>query len=221
LGLFSGKKDKTTFEMAMDILGEENFITPERVMKDTKLKYSEKQMLWIYASMPQDEEWYNSSVKKDIILHPGAPQPMNLFDVRKMKPANFCLKGEGWWTDKKEVFSFNDYVNLQGYESWCAIKKVAVENSFNELWKNQQKRVLVDEFVPNASQLGYSMSIIEQTTGVRLFPDYYVRTSSVDSDGGHVALGFFGGSGLDVFSDWNDFPDSNFGLVVSRKLVLC
>jgi hypothetical protein len=200
LSLIDDKKQKkTAFEMAMDIL-KKDFITPEKVMHNSVLKYSEAQMKMMYASLPQDEGWYKSSVEKDIILHPGTPQPMNLFGVRAIKPANFYSKEKNWWTKDKEkkAFSFSDYVNLQGYEFWHAIKKTAVKDSFDKSWDKQQTLISLDEFVPNASQLAFSMSIVEQIVRMRLFPDCYVRTISTDSDGVRVYLGVFGSVGLFV-----------------------
>ncbi len=215
------KRQKIAYEMPMDILGENNFITPEKITKKTEIKYSESQMALIYASLPQDEGWFKTSAEKNIILHPGTSYPMNLFDVRDIKPSNFHSEEGTLWTREKEkeflsAINYANYANLQGYENWYALKKTAVECSLGKTWQDQQELILPDEFVPNVAQLAFSMSIIEQVVGIYLFSHCYMKTDSKDLDGCRLCLGYFDGR-IRVKGSW-DHEALDIGLSVYRKL---
>jgi hypothetical protein len=138
---------------------------------------------------------------------------IGLFILDIMKREN-CKKlfSEGYeWCKNHPFASYTEQ------PSWRLIRKTTVEDSFDKTWKEQQTLLdhQIDE-IPLARQVIYAIILHFFATGERLFRNFYVRTSDVDSHGDHVNLGVFDGDGLRI-SLWYNSDHGHLGLASARK----
>jgi len=118
---------------------------------------------------------------------------------------------------KQDWYDNQAFANDKGETSWRLILKTPVVNSTNKNWEEQQPLVASDEEVPTAQMMVYAIIGHYLNTGERLFEDVYVRTSNLDSYGGHVSVGDFDDGGLGVDDNWDSYRSSVLGLSVARK----
>ncbi len=201
------------YDTARSILGID-FVTPEEIMVvRPSVVYTDQDIQQRAATIPSAEvlNWCKAN---NHALIAGPATPLSLLDVRALQTDHFYSKKDGWYAEPKQVFSRNDKATL----GWLIIRKDPVPGSLNKNWA-EQAALLSDAstYVPIAGEMTWFITTYFLVRGVRLFPNVYVRTSSLDSDGGRVGVGGFDAEGLGVFSDWDGIRYSFLGLSSARK----
>lgn len=198
------------YGLAQSILGAD-FITPEEVTKARpSVVYTNEQITALAESLPSEDmlKWCKEN---GYAVMPAPPTSMSTLDVREIQSAHFYSKTGGWYVDQK--FARDDKTSF----GWLAIKKTPVVNSTSKTWNEQNKLLSKLETVPNAAEMCWFIMTYFEVRGVRFFEGVYVRTSSLDSDGYRVNVGFFDSGGLYVGS-WSDDGRNVFiGLSGARK----
>ena len=199
------------YELAKNILGKD-FISPEDIAKARGITYTDEQLAIFGDTLPAQEvlEWCRDN---GMMLVAGPPEPMSTLDIRALKKDYFYSKEGGWYSNKSEKFARDDKVE----PVWIALRKEPVADSFNKNWSEQSNLVVEPMIVPNAAKLLWGITTCRAVRDVCLFPNLYVRTSSVDSVSYLVYLGFFVSDGLYVYYYWDDYRDGFLGLSAARK----
>jgi hypothetical protein len=198
------------YGLAQSILGAD-FITPEEVTKARpSVVYTDDQITALAESLPSEDmlKWCKDN---GYAVIPAPPTAMSTLDVREIQSAHFYTKTGGWYANQK--FAHEDKTSF----GWLAIKKTPVSNSTSKNWNEQNKLLSALEKVPNAAEMSWFITTYFEVRGVRLFENVYVRTSSLDSDGRRVYVGYFGAGGLHVDLYWDDGRDGFLGLSAGRK----
>ena len=189
-----------------------DFITPEEVMSaHSGVVYTDEQIAELMATLPSDETltwlWDNNYA-----LMPTPPQPLTIIGVRKLRKELFCTEEKAWYDDHD--FAKNERVGT----GWLAIRKEPVPSSRSKAWEEQKSLLLTQvERVPTAAESAWFITTYAAVRNIRLFPNVYVRTSSVAAVGYRVRLGSFGHDGLRVDYGWGAFWHGGLGLVSARK----
>lgn len=179
------------YKLAQSILGAD-FITPEEVAKARpSIMYMDVQITALAESLPPEDvlRWCKDN---GYAVMPAPPTERSMLDVRQMQSGHFYAKTGGWYADQK--FAREDKTS----SGWLMIKKTPVQNSTGKTWDEQGRLLSVPERVPNAAEMSWFITTYFDVRGIRLFEDIYVRTSSIDSDGGRVGVGYFVARGLYV-----------------------
>ncbi len=198
------------YGLAQSILGTD-FITPEEVSKARpSIVYTDEQITALAESLPSEDmlKWCKEN---GYAVMPAPPTAMSLLDVREIKSTHFYSETGGWYADQK--FAREDKTSF----GWLAIKKTPVTNSTSKNWDEQSKLLTALEHVPNAAEMSWFITTYFEVRGIRLFESVYVRTSSLDSDGGRVLVGRFDSGGLRVSDYWGDVRRDHLGVSASRK----
>jgi len=204
--------DMTGYELASAILGKD-FITPEEISSTRPgIVYTEAQLEEFESTLPSREEldWLRDN---GFMLVAGPPRPMSLLEIRDIKNEYLYSKTGGWYSNDKEKFSRDDKATTK----WLKLRKGPVPNSTKKNWSEQQPLLSDIEYVPNAAETTWSVTSYKAVRGVYLLPNVYVRTSSLDSVGARVFVGYFVAGGLCVYNRWVDLRDDFLGLASARK----
>ena len=199
------------YTLAKSILGGD-FITAEEIMvARPDIVYSSEQIVQLAATIPSETtlallKGYGYG------LMPQPPQMRSLLEIRASKPDHFYSKMGGWY-ENQAFAKANDLLGT----GWLAIKKIPVNGSLSKNWDEQNKFLTEAEYVPNAAEMSWFVTIFYDVRGVRLFEKVYVRTSSVDSDGCHVSVGHFYARGLRIDDFWDGMRYDCLGLASARK----
>ncbi|MBU3668924.1 MAG: hypothetical protein FGM57_03070 [Candidatus Taylorbacteria bacterium] len=199
------------YKLAQSILGAD-FITPEEVMKArTGIVYNDEQITALAESLPSEDmlKWCKEN---GYAVMPAPPTAMSLLDVREIKSTHFYSETGGWYADQK--FAREDKTSF----GWLAIKKTPVANSTSKNWNEQSKLLSALEHVPNAAETSWFITTYFEVRGARLFESVYVRTSSLDSDGSRVSVGYFASEGLAVGHWYDGSRVGNVGVASARKV---
>lgn len=147
-------------------------------------------------------------MKTITIDYPGG----SLLDVREQYKGVKGFYPQSWY----ETEAFAKKVIPAG--KW-EVRLEPMPQSFDKTWEEQQATLpdLIYE-VPPAAVLCFAIMEHWRNTRERAFENCYVRTSSLDSDGDRVDVGYFGADGLDVDYYWDGHRDSSLGVSASRKL---
>jgi hypothetical protein len=205
------------YEIARHILGND-FINPWDIVAARGLAYTPNQYSAFAATAP-DEDALAWCRDNGMMLVAGPPKAMSLIGVRAVDADFFYSKGpeqddSGWYDDPNERFAKTDKVEAL---TWIAFRKEPVEDSLNKTWPEQQALVKEPMVIPNAAEATWALTTYKAVRDIYLLDELYVRTSSVDSDGGRVYVGDFDADGLVVDGYWDGFRDSNLGVSASRK----
>ena len=198
------------YGLAQSILGAD-FITPEEVAKARpSIVYTNEQITALAESLPPQDvlKWCKEN---GYAVMPVPSKAMSLLDVREIQSAHFHSKTGGWYADQK--FAREDKTSF----GWLAIRKTPISNSTSKIWNEQGKLLSALERVPNATELSWFITTYFEVRGVRLFECIYVRTSSLNSAGSRVYLGYFDADGLFLNYRWDDYRDGLIGLASARK----
>ncbi len=200
------------YKQARAILGND-FISPKEAAETWGFAYTDAQLRQFAETLPSVEvlQWL---WEHSYTLIPGPTDPKSLLDVRSMQPDHFFSKEGGWYANDSEKFSRNDKVAVK----WLALRKDAVPNSFGKTWDQQTVVLSSEEYVPNAGEVSWGVTTYYKVRGVYLLPEFYVRTSSVHSDGRHVLVGPFDSDGLSVSCYLDGTRRGNLGIASARKL---
>jgi hypothetical protein len=131
--------------------------------------------------------------------------------VKANKQGKLFYSSNPWYGDEKEEFAHTKIET-----GWYLIRKDVVPDSRSKNWGEQQALLTSSEEVPSAGVMVQAIMLHFITTGKRLFENVYVRTSSVDSVGNRVNVGFFVAHGL-IVDGWDGERRSSIGLASSRK----
>lgn len=132
---------------------------------------------------------------------------LSLLEVKKKYPDYFFL--QTWY--ENEPFA-EEHPAAGVYE-------IIFSNFLNKLtFKEQQEKIPKGFEIMHSAVLAEACCIHYKATGERLLAKYYLRTSSVDSDGSRVYVGIFGDRGLRVGHCWDDDRGDGLGLASARKL---
>lgn len=144
---------------------------------------------------------------------PGPNKPMSLLDIRELERSYFYSKEGGWYANETEAFAKSEKVTCH----WYMLRKGIVPNSTSKTWSEQQGLLSNIETTPTAVELVWGMTTYKAVRDIYLLGSLYARTSSVDSCGDYVSVGFFDGVGLNV-DGWDDGRRSAYvGVSSSRK----
>lgn len=100
--------------------------------------------------------------------------------------------------------------------SWQLVSKTPVSNLTSRNWEEQQAFLGKDNEVPTAQVMVYTIVGYYLVTGERLFEHFFVRTSSLDSVGDRVYIGYFSLEGLRVKRTWSGERINNLGVSSAR-----
>ena len=197
--------------LARSILGAD-FITPEEVTKARpSIVYTDEQITALAESLPSEDmlRWCKDN---GYAVMPAPSTAMSLLDVRKIQSADFYSKTRGGYY--YQDFAREDKTLF----GWLAIKKTPVEGSISKSRTDQNELLSALDWVPNAAEMSWFITTYFEVRGkVGVFGRVWVRTSSQDSVGRWVIVGFFGSGGLHV-NYWSDGTRSNLvGLSAARK----
>lgn len=198
------------YSLARTILGKD-FIAPEEIAKSRKpIVYTDEQLAQFGDSVPAQEvlEWCRDN---GYMLVAGPNRPMSLLNVRAVKKDHFYSKDGGWYAEK--AFAQNDKVETR----WLMLRKEPVPESTSKNWNEQRALLSDEEMVPNVAEVAWCLTSYKAVRNVYLLPGIYVRTSSLDSGGSRVYVGYFGAHGLIVSRWWNVERNSDMGLSSSRR----
>jgi len=204
--------DMTGYELASAILGKD-FITPEEISSTRPgIVYTEAQLEEFESTLPSREEldWLRDN---GFMLVAGPPRSMSLLEIRDIKNEYLYSKTGGWYSNDKEKFARDDKATTK----WLKLRKGPVPNSTRKNWSEQQPLLSDVEYVPNVAEATWSVTSYKAVRGVYLLPNVYVRTSSLDSVGARVFVGYFVAGGLCVYNRWVDLRDDFLGLASARK----
>lgn len=198
------------YTLAKSILGTD-FITAEEIMTARPdVVYSPEQIAQLAATIPS-ETTLALLKENGYGLMPQPPQASSLLAIRAAKSGHFYSKTGGWY--EGVPFAQNDLTGTR----WLAIKKTPVNGSLSKTWGDQVKLITNVEYVPNAAEASWFITIFFDVRGVRLFENMYVRTSSIGSGGDRVNVGGFDAWGLGVGNDWDGSRNDVLGLACARK----
>ncbi len=199
------------YDLARTILGKD-FISPEEIMKSRGITYTDDQLVQLGSSLPPQEvlEWCRDH---GYMLVAGPNKSLSLLEVRDLKSEYLYTKTGGWYAETKETFSRNDKVETR----WLMMRKEPINGSTSKTWDEQQSLLSDVEMVPNAAEVVWCVTTYKAVRGVCLFPNAYVRTSSLGSDGDRVYVGGFDATGLLVDSVFDSRRVGIIGLSGARK----
>lgn len=200
------------YDLAKTILGKD-FISPEEIAKSRRLTYIDAELATFGETLP-DETALAWCRENGCALVAGPPNAMSLLDIRAHHNPYFYTKEDGWYADPRQKFSRDDKAD----PVWIALKKEPVEGSRSRTWSQQIALVKSPMIVPNAAEAVWGLTTYKAVRGVYLLPNVYVRTSSIDSFGHRVRVGYFDSNGLYVLSySWDDYPLDHIGVAGARK----
>ena len=194
----------TSQKRAREIMGC-NFFGIEEAQRCLGVNPSQYQLVML-AEIPFSEAVLEESKNTHILV---AVFPLSILKIRN-QIASKLFYNQSWYN--KELFA-----KERGKVSWQLVRKTPVDNSTSKKWKEQQALIGEDDEVPTAQVIVYTIIGYYLATGERLFKHIYVRTSSVFSDGNHVAFSRFGSFGLDVLYDWDIIRYDCLGVSSARK----
>jgi hypothetical protein len=180
-----------------DIMGD-NFLSIEAVEKSFRIRFTPEESEAL-AEIPYTENTLRAC-KNTHLLFPGYPLKIP-YIVRRSQWRNqklFDTQLNSWCT--QPVFAGGHQRFFQ-YERvclrWYLTSRDIVAESTNKTYEKQRTLLWPNEFVPNATEMIYTITLCYLATNVRLFERIYARTVSVCDDR-RIMVGFFGPNGLRV-----------------------
>lgn len=150
----------------------------------------------------------------------AAPEPQDFFlfqtsalslvELMDRSPDLFFQPADAWWGNES-------FATRKGEVRQLKLRTGAVPSSLEKTWQGQQKLLGRGDFVPTARDVVEGM-VAAYRSGIRIFPDLYVRTSDVSSFGYRVGVGHFAEDGLHVSGHWDDARSSILGVAAARTL---
>ena len=122
----------------------------------------------------------------------------------------FCSREDAWYNKQS-------FAKEHGKVSWQLVRKTPVDNSTAKSWQEQQALLGKDDEVPTSQVVVYTIIGHFLAVGERLLEHIYVRTSSVDSGGYRVYVGYFDSRGLGVYDYWDGDRGDDLGVSSARK----
>lgn len=168
-----------------------------------------KQQLDVLADVPFTEAVLEGCKETHILV---AIFPMSILDIRGRvsKEDQNLFYNQDWYN--KETFA-----KKRGEVEWQLVRKTLVENSTSKSWDEQQTLLAINEEVPMARVMIYTITGHYLATGERLFENTYVRCSDLASVGARVCVGGFRRDGLNIYNFWVVICRASLGLASSLK----
>jgi len=188
-----GFEPTTSQKRAREIMGK-NFFGVEEAIKHFGVNPS-RQQLAALSEIPFSEAVLEQSKDTHVLV---AVFPLSILEVRGKVERKLFYSHEDAWHNKQS------FAKERGEVTWQLVRKTPVDNSTSKNWQEQQALLSKEDEVPTAQVMVYTIIGHYLATGERLFERIYVRTSSVDSDGYRVYVGYFDSGGLVVNFDWDD-----------------
>ena len=127
----------------------------------------------------------------------------------------------GWSLDPHWIYEY-PFVVERGEASWQLILKTSVDDAFRQTWSEQQSLIGRGEGVPSARMLLYTIVGHHLATGECLLRRRNVRTSTTNSTGYHIVIGFSDFDNRDIsIKSWLDddrHPDLGISSLVRSEL---
>lgn len=199
------------YELARLILGPD-FITPEEIaLARPGIAYDDARLDEFETTLPSVEKlaWCRAN---DFMVTATPPVPLSLLPIRDLKPEYFYTKTGGWYANERERFSRD----MRTGNGWLMLRKGAVPDSFGIKADDQIKLLSPVEYVPNDAEVEWGVTTYKAVRDIFLLSDFYVRTSSFDSDGFRVHVGYSEDGGLGV-RGWDGGPGLDIGVASARK----
>ena len=198
------RKFDSNYTLAREILGNK-FISPEEIAQDCGLTYSDNIFQYFAETLPSRKELQRIR-ENDAMLIAGPPKSMSLLEVCDHNIL-LCRDGEKieWLTEDKEKFSREDKITTK----WFIMPKAVVPNI-------DLDRFSKVEHAPNAAEVAWGALIYMKVRDFWLFPYSVAETSSVDSEGFHVNVGFVG-NGFYVQRGSDDLADYHLAYFFEKK----
>ncbi|HXK32089.1 MAG TPA: hypothetical protein VJ378_01275, partial [Candidatus Paceibacterota bacterium] len=186
-----GFEPTTSQKRAREIMGK-NFFGVEEAVKHFGVNPT-RQQLAALSEIPFSEAVLEQSKNTRVLV---AVFPLSILEVRGKVEHKLFYNHEDAWYNKQS------FAKERGEVNWQLVCKTPVDNSISKNWQEQQALIAKDDEVPSAQVIVYTIIGHYLATGERLFEHIYVRTSSVDSGGHRVSVGYFVSGGLDVGGYW-------------------
>jgi len=138
------------------------------------------------------------------------PFKTSALTLKELWELNQDLLGQDcWWRNEP-------FANVKGTVGKLLLRSSAVLGSFGKNWGEQQTLLSSGDFVPGVRDVIEGMIAYYRDTGMRLFPNYWVRTIDVSSCSDRVCVWFSPGRLL-ISGCWDEDRLPNVGLAVVRK----
>lgn len=199
------------YDLARAILGND-FIPPEKIATARGIEYPAELLSAFAATLPS-QELLETWRDEGSFLVAGPPTRMALLPIRDLKPIDFVSPTGGWYAGELETFSRTDMAE----PSWFAPRKGPVPGSLNRNLARQQGLLSDSEYVPNAAETTWGLTTYEAVLGIKLAQGTFVRTSSCDSDGDRVYVGWYSDGRFGVNDWWYDEPTPGLGVASAWK----
>ena len=142
--------------------------------------------------------------------------PLTILRMQHLFPATgqprFYSYDDSWY--KNQEFAKKQTCKLR----WYLMLKEIVPGSESKTWDEQQSMLPPEYEVPEAVVDVAKHLLCSKKTGAPVNPDRYGRTSSLDSGGRRVVVGYCDPKGLGVSDSWDGRRYDHLGLSASRKL---
>lgn len=180
---------------AREIMLGKNFFGIEEAQKHFDFTLSEQQTAYM-AEVPFSEKTLRECKYSHALV---AYIPISIVDIRT-KTASVKLPEKDRMFYDEKWYDKNEVGNSVSPIGWHLILKTSVLDSESKTWSDQKGIVDAKNIncVPEACVMVYTIIGHFLETNIRLFNKGYVRTSTRDSEGDHVAVGDFYHRGLDV-----------------------
>ena len=191
----------------------EDFISPEDIADARGVTYSPQQLKTFEDTLPVCEElvWLHDN---GFMLVAGPPKPLSLLGIRELNPEYFFPKMRGWYYSERERFSRDEKATTK----WLKLRKGPLPGSTGKSWDEQIALLMDVEYVPNDAEVEWGVTTYKAVRGIYLLSNLLVRTASRDAVvRGHVYMGYFAETGLQISGYWDSSRSAPLGIASARK----
>lgn len=139
--------------------------------------------------------------------------PLSILEIKGQRL--FC--NHDWYSKNRDWYNKQAFAKEKGETEWKLVKKTPVANSTSKTWEEQQALLAMNEEVPTARLMAYTIIGHFLATGERLFEKFYVRCVDADSIGIRVFVGYFNSGGLHFYNYLDGIRTEGLGLSSARK----
>lgn len=210
-----GELSPTSLErLALSIMGND-IVFPHEITDERGLSYTDDQLKLLSVTMPAVEVM--DELKKDGFAQmPLPPEPLSLLDLLNERPEYFYsahTKTPAWYADPEQAFAHNEKTGF----GWMVVKKAPIVSTSSN-WDRQNKVIsggLDEGHMPNAAEMAWFISMFKEVRNIWLFPDIYVRTSSVAANGNPVFMGRCDSYGIGILNHQGISCGGSIGVLTS------
>ncbi len=207
VGLIQDGRPTTSQKSAREIMGK-NFFGIEEAVKHFGVNPTSQQLAAL-SEIPFSEAVLKRSKDTHVLV---AVFPLSILEIRDKVERKLFYNHESAWYNQQSFAKEN------GEVSWQLVRKTPVDKSTLKNWIDHQALFGMDEEVPTAQVMVYTIIGHLLATGERLVERKYARTSSVDSGGNCVYVSDVGSNGLGISDYWDAVFYDNEDLSSPRKL---